>query len=238
MAISTHSSTNRARLKSAVASLLVLFALPAIPLSPEGTARADNGQGIFRWDPLEEQLVPVPQDEIKPGCVYSHFSKCLNQRVWSYVQADGQFWYALGPGTTLEGRRLDVRDLNPNRMALLEEKNPQLAADLALGRTVTVPYFALACDDTWYYVSTAKHPTIYNLETGQRWDRVYLKCCEPGNTWKRGPAAFLPVVHTWGYRWTVQDGKYVPDLCDGGCACSLTCAGNSAPSASTCDCDR
>jgi hypothetical protein len=106
------------------------------------------------------------------------------------------------------------------------------------GRILTVLYFALEGDGTWGDVSTAKHATIYNLETGQRWERVFLKHPEPGNTWEPGPAAFLPVVHTWGYRWTVRDGKYVPDVAGCGCDCGMAGPDAYAPSASTCDCDR
>ena len=235
MAISAHSSTNRALLRSTIASVLVLLGAQGVPLSPESMARADDGQGILRWDPLDEQLIPVPPKEMKPGCVYSHFSDRLNRRVWSYVQADGEFWHALGEGTTLKGRRLDVRAITGDRFEKLKDKYPDLAAELEEhGRIVTVLYFTLDGDGTWRDVSTAKHPTIHNLETGQRWEQVNLKHPQPGNTWERGPAAFLPVVHTWGYRWAVQGGKYVP-----GPACYGMASGSSyGVPATSCDCAR
>lgn len=235
MATTTHPSTNRALVRSTIASLLVLLAVQGVLLSPEGTARADDGQGILRWDPLDEELIPVPQRELKPGCVYSHFSDRLNRRVWSYVQADGQFWYALGEGTTVKGRRLDVGAITGDRFEKLRDKYPDLAAELQeRGRIVTALYFGLEGDGTWRDVSTAKHSTIYNLETGQRWERVYRKHPEPGNTWEPGPAAFFPVVHTWGYRWGVQDGRYVPDT--SGCGCDVAGPDAHAPPSTSCDC--
>ena len=235
MAISTHSSTNRALLRSTIASVLVLLALPGVPLSPDGTARADDGQGILRWDPVDEELLPIAREELKPGYVYSHFSDRLNRRVWSYLQTDGEFWYALGEGTTLKGRRLDVRAITGDRLEKLKDKHPDLAAELEEhGRILTVLYFALDGDGAWRAVSTAKHPTIYNLETGQRWERVYRKHAEPGNTWQPGPAAFLPVVHTWGSSWAVQGGKYVP--APSGCGCGMAGFDAYAPPSTTCDC--
>ncbi|HUT95236.1 MAG TPA: hypothetical protein VMY37_37630 [Thermoguttaceae bacterium] len=233
MAISTHLSTNRALRRSTIASVLVLLGMQAAQFRPECTARADDGQGILRWDPLDEELIPVSQQELKPGCVYSRFSDRLNRRVWSYVQPNGEFWYALGEGTTLEGRRLDVRAITGDRLDKLEDKYPDLAQQLKeRGRIVTVLYFTLGGDGSWRDVSTAKHPTIYNLETGQRWERVYLKNAQPGNTWELGPAAFLPVVHTGGYRWAVRDGKYVPAPD----CCGMEHPGAFGTPATTCDC--
>jgi len=235
MAISTRSSTNRALLRSAIASALVLLGVQGVALSPVGTARADDGRGILRWDPLDEELIPVPQEELKPGCVYSHFSERLNRRVWSYVQTDGEFWYALGEGTTLKGRRLDVRAITGDRFEKLRDKYPDLAAELEEhGRILTVLYFALDGGGTWRAVSTASHPTIYNLETGQRWERVYRKHPDPQNTWEPGPAAFLPVVHTWGYHWAVRGGAYVP--APSGCGCGMAGLGAYVPMPTTGDC--
>ena len=230
MAISIRSSTNRALLRSAIISMLVLLAAQVGPFRPECTARADDGLGILRWDPLDEQIVPVPPEELKPGCVYSHFSERMNRRVWSYVQASGEFWYALGEGTTLEGARFDIRATSEEAREKLEELYPSLGREVKqYGRIV---YARLNGEGEWGVVTTAKHPTIYNLETGQRWERIFTKHPEPGNTWEPGPPKYLPVVHTWGYRWDVCNGAYVPAGQPHGMAYP---AGYGAP-ACPCDC--
>jgi hypothetical protein len=199
-------SPRRALLRSTILSTLVLLALQGGPFPR--VARADDGRGILRWDPIDDRVVPVPEEELKPGCVYSHYSPRLNRRVWSYVQQNGEFWYALGEGTTLEARRLDIRATTAEAIAKLEETDPELARGMEqYGRIV---YVTLTGDGQWTINPTAKHLTIYNLESGRRWERVCQKHPDRGNTWQPGPARFIPVVHTWGYRWGARNGQYVP----------------------------
>ncbi len=222
MTTSAPSFDNRVPFHSALVALLFVLAAAGTGLEPACRARADDGRDFLRWDPIREEMAATPAEELKPGCVYSHFSSRLNRRVWSYVQTDGDFWYALGVGTTLEARRLDIRATTEEARRKLDKLYPDLANEVEqYGRII---YVQLGPDDQWPVNTTAEHPTIYNLETGQRWEQVHLKNAQRGNTWEPGPARFLPVGHTWGYSWTVENGRYV--LAPGwqGCGC-LTCGG-------------
>ena len=178
--------------------------LAAIALGPIGSrcssaeagTTADDGRGILRYKLVDDrlELVPISRDELKVGHIYSHFNNRLNRRVWSYLQANGQFWYAFGEGTTQEGWRLDIEAPPEELMEKLKQRDPQLAYAVESG--MTVAHMRLTSNSRWEIASTASHPTIYNLETGQRWDWLSDR--------------YVPVRSTYGYRWTVEEGRYVP----------------------------
>ncbi|HYW80702.1 MAG TPA: hypothetical protein VE890_14070 [Thermoguttaceae bacterium] len=157
-------------------------------------ANAGDGRGILRFDPLTNQLVPVAPGDAKVGNVYSHFSERLNRRVWSYLQPSGDFWYAMGEGTTQQALRLDVNVSRKEGMTRLEQIAPRVASRRRVtGRGV---YFRLDADDRWVLADMASHATIFNAETGHRWESVNGK--------------YIPVVSSYSNRWIVHAGRYVP----------------------------
>jgi hypothetical protein len=176
-------------------------------------ASADDGRGLLRYDPIADELVPVAEEERKVGCVYSRYSPSMGRRVWSVVRADGTLGYALGEGTTIEGRRLDVRA----GQAQLQERIERLAPGFSyvLIRGARMAYVRLDRNGRWSLVPTAAHEAIYDIETALRWEELRGK--------------FIPVRSTYGYNWTVQGGRYVPayaaghvsiqSIHDDGCGC-------------------
>jgi hypothetical protein len=149
--------------------------------------------GIFRLDP-PDKLLPVSRDELKPGVVYWHDSPTLGRPVWSFLQANGQFWHAFGPGTTQAVEHFDLRMTEEERKAALKKIDPRLAFDVsATGAKV---FFRLEADNKWKLVRTNSVPSIYDLETNQRWEKQ----------WDR----YLPVIHFCGDTWEHRKGWYVP----------------------------
>ncbi|MBN2474578.1 MAG: hypothetical protein JXB62_08215 [Pirellulales bacterium] len=150
--------------------------------------------GVLRFDPISVSLKPVAPEEVKVGYVYNHYSRRLGHRVWSYVQPDGTFWNAFGEGTTQEAWRLDLRITPQQGYEKIAAIDPELAKKLnASGAPV---FLRLGNDGKWSLVSTASFPTVYDAETGHRWERHFKK--------------YIPVSSTSGYRWAVVAGKYTP----------------------------
>jgi hypothetical protein len=187
------------RASAAAAVVLAMISLPAVaphPLYAESERNADDGRGVLRYAPTRGTLEPISAEELKVGCVYSHFSKRLSRRVWSYVQANGEFWYALGEGTMLEAWRLDIRATVGEQLEMLAKVAPRLYQELQQRGTGRV-YLRLTSEGRWVIAEGASFPTIYNAETGYRWERH--------------SGRFIPVsAGPWQYRWEVQDGTYVP----------------------------
>ncbi len=171
----------------------VLGGYPTCARSAEG---ADDERGILRYAPLKGALVPIPKEELKVGHVYNHFSPRLNRRVWSYVQSNGEFWYALGEGTTQEAWRLDMRVTAEEAKEILARVAPRLYQQLQQQETGRV-YLRLTAENQWVVAEGTSFPTIYNAETGYRWEKHF--------------GEYLPVSSGPGqYRWTVQNSRYLP----------------------------
>jgi hypothetical protein len=173
----------------------VAFALVGRMAGPtQRDVLADDGRGVHRLDPFGETLVPVPVDELRVGYIYNHFSDRLQRRVWSFYQGDGRFWFGLGEGTRQPARRLDIP---------VPEPSAENAADLPGMAQEYVKqqgdiYIRLRDDNRWEFAGRAGVPSIYNLETGRRWEKH--------------ADVYMPVSHGGGYHWTVKSGKYVPNL--------------------------
>ena len=195
MRLELSSLNDRAFLRPAVMLMVLALGVLVSPTSGgEAKPGADDGRGILRYDPIADELVPIPKEELKVGCVYSHFSPRRNRRVWSYVQPNGEFWYAFGEGTTQQGQRLDVRASEEARMGKLQQLAPGLAYDIRRGTRLA--YVRLSQQGKWELAETATCESIYNAENGDRWESIHGK--------------YVPVRSTHGYRWAVKAGKYVP----------------------------
>jgi hypothetical protein len=176
-------------------AVLAGFALPARLAADELQGAPYGPEVILRWDPVGKTLLPIVPEQMKVGCIYNHFSQRLHRRVWSYLQADRQFWNAYGPGTVQEVTRLDLA-------APLEERTKQLSTaekDLvqeasSRGRTVFVK---LDADNRWTFDHTAGIlAVIYDVETGMRWERHHV--------------CYIPVVHVCGDCWGYAADRYFP----------------------------
>lgn len=185
-----------------VAAVLVVVAVMAarsgycaeVPIKPSSPEAASKDPGtVYRFNVLGARMEPIARNDLKPGCIYQHFSPRLNRWVWSYVREDGTFWNALGYGTTQEARRFDIRPSDGDVRARIESM-PELAKQLdsSGGRVM----MELREDGTWKVLGPGIAASFYDQETGQRWD------------WHT--TRYLPVVHTGGNRWAVQNGRYVP----------------------------
>jgi hypothetical protein len=156
----------------------------------------DDGRGILRYAPLSGTLEPVSPQELKVGYIYSHFSQRLNRRVWSYALANGEFWSALGEGTTQEAWRLDIRVTPEQGWELLAQTAPRLARQLQQEGTGHV-YLRLTGEGRWVIAEGAGFPTVYNAETGYRWEKH--------------SGRYIPISSgAWRYQWAVDQGRYVP----------------------------
>jgi hypothetical protein len=188
---------NRAWVATATAlAVISLQMISAQPLSGQSPQNADDGRGILRFDPVGNRLIPVRAEELKAGYIYSHFNQRLNRRVWSYVQTGGKFWHAFGERTTQEAWRLDIRASMGEQMDKLAELAPGLYEKLRYAGEGRV-FVRLTSEGRWVIAEDAMFPTIYDAETGRRWER---------HTGKYIPVSSGP----WRYQWVVHDGRYVP----------------------------
>lgn len=168
-----------------VAERVIAAQAPAPPIDPAL---------IVRFDPLQNQMVPVPPAEIKPGFLYNHFNARLNRRVWSLATEGGRFQYAMAPGSVMYARALDLRATPAQLRETLNARAPDLAKMLDVRG-------ALACvrlleDGTWTLVRQPTIANVFDLETGRRWE------------W-HGERR-VAVVHTGGYEWALVNGGPVP----------------------------
>jgi hypothetical protein len=174
---------------------LACSALFLIADRPMASAQEPAGRDqVFRWDPLQEKLVAVPPGERKPRSIYNHYSPRLGQWVWAFLLQNGQFSYALGPGTTQEGDRLDLRISREEGLDTLSRTDPRDARRLLKsGEKVA---FELNERGQWTIdVSVNRAITVFNLESGRRWEETQ---------W-----GYIPIVHWCGDRWAYCDGRYV-----------------------------
>jgi len=157
----------------------------------EGNADAQDQEAVFRLDLMTNTLVPADRQDLRTGYIYSHFSHRLGRRVWSFLQPDGTFWYALGEGTTQEAITFDIRATEAEAKQRLKEF-PALINDV--NRTGARVVLKLQPDGSWKAVGVGWSKSIFNAETGQRWQYIN--------------AQWIPVVHTGGGRWGAREGQY------------------------------
>ncbi len=180
-------------------ALVLIAAVSAV----RGADPTQDDRVILRFDPLRQapasvdraNLTPIPEQELKVGCIYSHFSEKLNRRVWAFWQANGQFSHALGEGTTQPGPALDIRGTFEERQEKLEQADKELLKKL--DRQGGYVYFRLSHDNRWQLDPLSAHSTIYDVETQFCWE------------WSNGRYCRLTSA-PFAYRWRVENGQYVP----------------------------
>ena len=171
------------------------LSLLLLPVSLHAADSPSSDLGAFqRLDPNNPaNTVPIAREAMKVGCVYEHFSPTLNRRVWSYLQSDRTFWRAFGPGTTIEAARFDLNISRERGLQIIEARDSDLARELvSQGRRV---FLRLDDRGRWNLARTASFATMYNVESGERWEAA--------------GAVFLPIVNLCGNNWLWKDGQYV-----------------------------
>jgi hypothetical protein len=173
---------------------------PTPPSTAESPPKPENLPAprgtIYRLEP-SSKLVPVAADELKPGVIYLH-DDSQGKPVWSFVQSGGQFWHAFGPGTTQALVHFDLRMTEEEALNELRKIDPKLAFNVTnQGARV---FLRLQPDNTWKLVRTNSVPSIFDLETNQRWEMQ----------WNH----YVPVTHNCGDRWAYRDGQYWATHCD------------------------
>jgi hypothetical protein len=155
---------------------------------------ANDAKVVYRLDLLTDKLVPIGRTDLKAGCIYYHFSSRRNGWAWSVYQKDGSFWYAFGEGTTQIARDFDIRGTSAEIQKRLDEF-PELAKQVdQYNNNVCL---RLQADGRWKIVGTGLLPSIFNAETGERWQKFASN-------------DYIAVVHTGGAVWTVHTGVYYP----------------------------
>jgi hypothetical protein len=148
----------------------------------------------YRLDILSGKLDPIDRRDLKVGYVYYHYSSRLNGWAWSYYQDDHSFWHAYGEGTTQIARCFDIRASREEIAQRLKEY-PELAKNVE--RYNESVCLRLLADGRWKIIGVGRAPSIFDVETGERWQKF-------------SKDQYIPVVHANGRTWTVRDGSYYP----------------------------
>jgi hypothetical protein len=172
-----------------IAILLQPFAVGAT----QEAAEDSTDRAVKRFDPGRRTLVTVRKPI--PGKIYSHYSDTLNRRVWAFAKSDGSFSHALGEGTTQSTQQFDFPYSTAEQQEMVAEVAPRWAKSMQ--RTGSEVFVRLNREQTWKLVQHLTIPSIYDLETGHRWE------------WHGNRR--VAIGHTVGYRWQVVHGRYVPE---------------------------
>jgi len=149
---------------------------------------------VYRYDLLLQKLVTVPTKERKAGHVYYRFHPGRGRHVWSIATADGGFRYALGPGSVQQTRQFDLRASPEERQRQLQARAPELARLLEIQGSL--PTVRLAADDRWELNVGPSVTSVFDLDTGRRWE---WHGTEP-----------VGVIHSGGPRWRAAEKDYLP----------------------------
>lgn len=149
---------------------------------------------VYRVYPQGQRLLEAPPAEIRPGFVYKYYHSQLEQHVWGLATEDGQFEYAMGPGSMQSVDRFDLRLTPEQREQIIDRLAPRLHK--ALESTGRDFYLMLNDEDTWELYLSNSMPKVFDRLTGRRWEWHGLRR--------------LSVVHTTGNLWRTQDGRYFP----------------------------
>lgn len=166
----------------------------AIDVTKKGFASRVARDTVYRNDLASQAFVPVPPSERKAGHVYYRFHPRLNRHVWSIATADGGFRYALGPGSVQQTRQFDPRASAEERQRQLQARAPEMARLLEIQGTL--PTVRLGEDDLWSAHVGPSVTSVFDLDTGRRWEWHGL---DP-----------VGVIHSGGPRWTARDSGYLP----------------------------
>ncbi len=163
------------------------------PVAP-AAAPADDQTAIYRYDPFLREMIAVPTEEVKPGYLYTRFSPQLKRRVWSVARSGGGFEFAMATGSIQPAWRLDLRATAERQMEELRARAPELAQVMDIRGSRA--FVQLDDAGEWQLVVRRTIASVYDEETLRRWE------------W-HGERR-VPVMHTLGYEWLLDDGKFTP----------------------------
>lgn len=176
-------------------SVVLLTVLTHSVCKAQETESIDR-DGVYRVQPgLEEiRMELVPKEQIRVGLAYNYFHESLGRRVWGIAQRDGSFRYAFGEGTILPTEMLDLRISKEMEDQILERGAPGLRESLKI--TGDTPSVQIDAEGNWALLRGKSGMRVFDLTTGKRWE------------WHgRNRKA---VLHTYGDRWRIVEGRYVP----------------------------
>ena len=170
--------------------LIVATLIGAAECQPAFAAEDD----YRRYDPATGEELAIRAAELRPGNIYQHMSPRWGRRVWSFYLGNGSFWHAFGEGTTQLARDFDVPWTKREAIAELQRTDPELARRV---RSAVKPFrLRLRADGKWDRIGQEEVVSVYDLETGSRWENHNQR--------------YVPVVSSYGRRWIVRHGRYVP----------------------------
>jgi hypothetical protein len=180
-------------------ALLLVLAIQSLAFAQDAEEQLPPEQdksSVYRLHPDLDDVTPivVPNEEIKPGLVYSYYHPGLEQRVWGIAKEDGTFEFAFGEGTTIPTSMFDLRLTPEMKERVLEQRSPRLLSEISsVGRSAAV---RLNSKGIWELLPFPSSARVFDMLTSRRWE------------WhgKKRHA----VVHTGGYLWHVVDGEYYP----------------------------
>jgi hypothetical protein len=172
---------------------VVVFAVALAFAGAVSPAKADDGKGFFKVDPQTGGPLAIKADALHRDKIYSHFDAGLNRRVWAIYLGYGQFSTPLGPTSTQPSAAFEfVFASNQEATDTLRKWDPKMADAVREGATV---FLKLSENQRWRIARTGV-ATFYDAENGYRFEKVF--------------ANYVPVGHTYGYRWELNGEKFIP----------------------------
>lgn len=181
------------QLPGTIVALFLFVLSPLSAMAQEALLEPDN---VYRVQPgLEDVSIErVPPNEIRPGLAYLYYNQQLGRHVWGIAEPDGSFRYAFGEGTIIPTDALDLRISEELKRQIIERGAPGLQKMLDL--TGASPSVRLGADGQWDLLPARSGIRVFDQITGHRWEL---------HGGKR-----KAVLHTYGDRWRLVDGRFVP----------------------------
>ena len=198
--------------------IVTLAQTPSAQAQQTEQAEPLKEDGVYRYQPglRESTLELVPPEEVKKDLAYYYYNPQLGSHVWGFADGDGNFQYAFGEGTVIPTDRLDLRISESLRSELIERGMPGLQKSLEI--TGGTPAVRLGTPGEWELLPTKASARVFDLLTGHRWE------------WHGSRRK--AVLHTYGDRWQLVNGRYQPaggpTYVVGGNCCSPVRAGSAA----------
>ena len=174
---------------------LIAVAIVCVSFS-RASAQQPGDRQFYALVPGTGQTAALPENQLRAGEIYSHYSSRLNRRVWSFYLGEGRFWDAFGPGSTQPARRFDRAFAERQPTAPGDESGRGTDPDFN-ARNDRPVFFVLGEDNTWRIGRNTSLPKVFSLETGYRFEQHFRD-------------RYTPVSHTFGYRWQYVNGDYEP----------------------------
>jgi hypothetical protein len=157
---------------------------------------AEVQDAIRKFDPRTREFVPVGPENVVAGKIYNYYSRRRQGYVWAYALKDGNFSYALGPGTTEVPENFALTTSTQETERLYEQRT--YGGDRSAWEDGGYKV-RLGEDDQWSVLesATAVCRSHYDLDSRRRWE------------WHGNRRVAVGFLH--GYTWRYEDGRYLQD---------------------------